>query len=316
MVLAPSGTCRHCQFWELPELLHADDLLVVNDTKVIPARLFARRQPGGGRVELLLAEKTATKEWIVLARPGRQARVGNTLEIAPQLDAQILAKEKGGKYRIRFSQPIEAHLDRIGHTPLPPYIKRPDREDDRTAYQTVYARVEGAIAAPTAGLHFSTDLLEELRGSGVGIASLTLHVGIGTFKPVSSALVHEHQMDSERFHLPEETAAAVARTRLRGGRLVAVGTTVVRTLEAAAREDGGPVEAGSGSTDLFITPGFDFKVVDLLLTNFHLPRSTLLMLVCAFAGRERILAAYREAIETEYRFYSYGDALLVARRKG
>ena len=272
-----------------------------------------RRRVGGGRVELLLVEKIAPTDWVVLAKPGRRARAGTTLELAPGLGAEVLAPAEAGKHRIRFSQPIEPHLDRLGHVPLPPYIKRPDREEDRTAYQTVYAQVEGAIAAPTAGLHFTPELLDEIRSRGVGIASLTLHVGIATFKPVKSGLIHEHRIDHEHYHVPPETAAAVARTRHRGGRIVAVGSTVVRTLKAVAEEHGGVVEPLSGTTDLFITPGFEFRVVDLLLTNFHLPRSTLLMLVCAFAARERILAAYREAIEEGYRFYSYGDAMLVAR---
>jgi S-adenosylmethionine:tRNA ribosyltransferase-isomerase len=202
---------------------------------------------------------------------------------------------------------VEPHLDRLGHIPLPPYIHRPDEASDRDRYQTVFARTPGAIAAPTAGLHFSEGLLEEIAAAGIGIARVTLHVGIGTFKPVSAERVEDHRMDRERYEVGEETAEAIRRTRESGGRIVAVGTTVVRTLESSAGA------AGSGSTELFITPGFRFRVVDVLLTNFHLPRSTLLMLVSAFAGRERVLAAYEEAIREGYRFYSYGDAMLVTR---
>jgi S-adenosylmethionine:tRNA ribosyltransferase-isomerase len=195
--------------------------------------------------------------------------------------------------------------------PLPPYIKREDRPDDRTSYQTVFARTEGAVAAPTAGLHFTRELVDELTPAGIGIAEVTLHVGLGTFKPVSVEQVEQHRMDAEWYELPEPTVAAILETRRRGGRVVAVGTTVVRTLESVARGPSREIGAERGRTDLFITPGYEYRVVDVLLTNFHLPRSTLLMLVCAFGGRERVLAAYREAIETGYRFYSYGDAMLV-----
>ncbi len=210
VVVKAAGSGRHLRIRNLPELLQAGDLLVVNDTKVMPARLYARRRVGGGRVELLLVEKIAPTDWVVLAKPGRRARAGTTLELAPGLGAEVLAPAEAGKHRIRFSQPIEPHLDRLGHVPLPPYIKRPDRKGDRTAYQTVYAQVEGAIAAPTAGLQFTPELLDEIRSRGVGIASLTLHVGIATFKPVKSGLIHEHRIDPEHYHVPPETAAAVA----------------------------------------------------------------------------------------------------------
>jgi S-adenosylmethionine:tRNA ribosyltransferase-isomerase len=217
---------------------------------------------------------------------------------------------------VRFSEPVEPHLDRLGHVPLPPYIKRPDDPADRERYQTVYARQPGAIAAPTAGLHLTEELLDAVRARGAAVAAITLHVGIGTFKPVTAELVHEHRMERERYEIPAAAAEAVFRTRRAGGRVVAVGTTVVRALEGAADAaglDDGTVPAGAGATELYITPGFPFRVVDALLTNFHLPRSTLLMLVAAFAGRERVLAAYREAIEGGYRFYSYGDAMLAER---
>ena len=228
----------------------------------------------------------------------------------------MIAKSDDGRHRVRFSEPIEPHLERIGHVPLPPYIKRADDAADRERYQTVFAHEPGAIAAPTAGLHFTPEILAELRAHGIGVCEVTLHVGIGTFKPVTATLVHEHRMESERWEIGAETASAIASTRAAGGRVVAIGTTVVRTLEsaAAAAPPGGALPAGSGRTELFITPGYAFRVVDVLLTNFHLPRSTLLMLVAAFAGRERVLAAYREAIERGYRFYSYGDAMLLERR--
>lgn len=312
LVLDAEGDERHRRVGDLPALLRPGDLLVINDTRVLPARLFARRRPGGGRVELLLADKIDDRTWDALAKPGRKAKPGTVLELGPDLTAEVVAKERDGRHRIRFSEPVEPHLEDLGHVPLPPYIRRPDADRDRRRYQTVYARNPGAIAAPTAGLHFTDALLDEIRDRGVEIAPVTLHVGLGTFKPVTAELVHEHVMDRERYEISEQTENAVREARRRGGRVVAVGTTVVRTLEGAARDDGS-LPPGPGSTELFITPGYRFRVVDALVTNFHLPRSTLLMLVSAFAGRERVLAAYREAIETGYRFYSYGDAMLVER---
>jgi S-adenosylmethionine:tRNA ribosyltransferase-isomerase len=221
----------------------------------------------------------------------------------------VIEKDPGGRHRLRFAEPVEPHLDRLGHVPLPPYIERADTPEDRERYQTVYADKPGAVAAPTAGLHFSEDLLAQLAAAGIETVRLTLHVGPGTFKPVTVERIEDHRMESERYEIPAATAEAITAARREGRRIVAVGTTVVRTLESAAQE--GELRPGSGRTDLFITPGFHFQVVDLLLTNFHLPRSTLLMLVSAFAGRERILAAYDEAIREGYRFYSYGDAMLV-----
>jgi S-adenosylmethionine:tRNA ribosyltransferase-isomerase len=329
LVLYREGAERHRRIHDLPAILRPGDLVVVNDTRVIPARLFGRRVGasgagggGEGRIELLLVEKRGEREWDALAKPGKRTRPGTVLEFADGLRAEVLEKREDGRHLVRFSEPVEEHLERQGHIPLPPYIKRADDPADRERYQTVFARNPGAIAAPTAGLHFSAELLEDLRKKGVEIATVTLHVGIGTFKPVTAELVHEHRMESERYAVPEETAAAISRARARGGRVVAVGTTVVRTLESAAAlagETRGEVPAGSGSTELFITPGFRFRVVDVLLTNFHLPRSTLLMLVSAFAGLDgtagtaRVLAAYREAVASGYRFYSYGDAMLVER---
>jgi S-adenosylmethionine:tRNA ribosyltransferase-isomerase len=328
LVLDREGEARHRRIHDLPEILRPGDLVVVNDTRVIPARLFGRRASapsaagaegaGEGRIELLLVEKRGEREWDALAKPGKRTRPGMALEFADGLRAEVLEKREDGRHLVRFSEPVEGHLERQGHIPLPPYIKRADDPADRERYQTVFAKNPGAIAAPTAGLHFSEALLEELRKKRIEIAAVTLHVGIGTFKPVTAELVHEHRMESERYEVSQETAAAIAQTRARGGRVVAVGTTVVRTLESAALTGvrPGEVPAGAGATELFITPGFPFQVVDVLLTNFHLPRSTLLMLVSAFAGpegRSRVLAAYREAVASGYRFYSYGDAMLLER---
>lgn len=323
LVLDAEGDERHRRVRDLPALLRPSDLLVVNDTRVLPARLFGRRQPGasigarpaeaargGGRVELLLAERHGEREWDALLKPGRRAPPGTVIELSDELSAEVIARGEDGRFRLRFSAPVEPHLERLGHVPLPPYIHRADEAADRERYQTVYAREPGAIAAPTAGLHFDDALLAALDARGVERAAVTLHVGLGTFKPVTAELVHEHRMDAERYSVPEATADALRRARDERRRVVAVGTTVVRTLESAALAHDGNVPAGAGSTALFIYPGFRFRVVDALLTNFHLPRSTLLMLVSAFAGRERVLAAYREAVEDGYRFYSYGDAML------
>ena len=317
LVVDHTGPERHRRVRDLPALLRAGDMVVLNDTRVIPARLFGRwlGEPGG-EVEILLVEKTGEREWEALGKPGRRLRPGTALAFAEGLGAEVVSREGGGRLRVRFSEEVEPHLERIGHVPLPPYIKRPDEAADRERYQTVFARHPGAIAAPTAGLHLSEEILAGLAAAGVEVAYVTLHVGIGTFKPVTAELVHEHRMDAERYDVPAETASAWERARERGGRVVAVGTTVVRTLEAAAQAGDGEVRAGSGRTDLFITPGFRFQAGDLLLTNFHLPRSTLLMLVSAFLGsRERALANYREAIAEGYRFYSYGDAMLAERRR-
>ncbi len=313
LVLDREGAGRHRRVRDLPALLRPGDLLVVNDTRVIPARLFARRVGGGGRVELLLVERVGAAEWEALAGPGRRARPGTQLELAPGLTAEVVSTAPTGRRLLRFSEPIEPHLERLGHVPLPPYIQRADEPADRERYQTVYARHPGAVAAPTAGLHLSGELLAALAAAGVERAELTLHVGPGTFKPVTNERVDEHRMESERYEIAEPAAAAIRAARARSGRVVAVGTTVVRALEAAASRRG-EVTAASGATDLFITPGFPFRAVDVLLTNFHLPRSTLLLLVAAFAGRERVLAAYTEAVAAGYRFYSYGDAMLAERR--
>jgi S-adenosylmethionine:tRNA ribosyltransferase-isomerase len=312
LALDREGAERHGTIRDLPRLLAPGDLLVLNDTRVFPARLFGRRQGGGSAVEVLLLEKTGDREWEALTRPGRKTRPGARLEFDGGLAAEVVGTDDDGRRRLRFTEPVEGHLDRLGHVPLPPYIQRQDTPADRERYQTVYARHAGSVAAPTAGLHFDDALLTAVRERGVAIATVTLHVGIGTFRPVKAEETAEHRMDRERYTIPADTAAAILEARQRGGRVVAVGTTVVRTLEGRAAE-AGEVTAGAGATELFITPGFRFQAVDALLTNFHLPRSTLLMLVSAFAGRERVLAAYREALGLGYRFFSYGDAMFVGR---
>ncbi|MEM1179797.1 MAG: tRNA preQ1(34) S-adenosylmethionine ribosyltransferase-isomerase QueA [Acidobacteriota bacterium] len=314
-VLDADGEARHRRIDELKSLLRPGDLLVLNDTRVLPARLFGRRA-GGGRSELLLIERVTPTRWRALARPAKRLRPGSTLEIEPLesgLRGDIVGRLDGGQMVVDFKEPLEPHLETVGHVPLPPYIRRHDDAADRERYQTVYARVDGAVAAPTAGLHFTDRLLDELEAAGIERTTLTLHVGLGTFKPVSVDQLSDHRMDEERYVVSPKAAAAIRRTRERGGRVVAVGTTVVRTLESVARADG-TVDAGAGRTRLFITPGFPYRAVDVLLTNFHLPRSTLLMLVSAFGGRDRVLDAYREAVEAGYRFYSYGDAMLLERR--
>lgn len=307
------GAERHGRFRDLPSLLAPGDLVVVNDSRVLPARLFATTE-AGGRVEVLLLEPEGELDWIVLARPARKLRPGRRLALPLGIELECRERLTDGKLRVRLSRPIEDELDEIGHVPLPPYIRRADNAADRERYQTIFARSSGSVAAPTAGLHFSDEVVEELASRGIGLARVTLHVGLGTFRPVSVGDLRQHRMDAERYEIPAETAAAIRATRRAGGRVLAVGTTVVRTLEAAALAAADDTPSGAGRTDLFIVPGFRFRAVDLLLTNFHLPRSTLLMLVAAFVGRDRCLDAYREAIAESYRFYSYGDAMLAERR--
>ena len=310
-----SGAVDHGAFAAVAGLLRAGDLLVVNDTRVIPARLHGVR-PTGGAVEVLLVEPTGQNRWHCLLRASRGPRPGETLTFPHGLDAEVV-EVAGGEATLRFRAAggtVADLLEEVGRMPLPPYIRREAGDgleaDDRRRYQTVYARIPGAVAAPTAGLHFTQALLDRIEQSGVRLGALTLHVGPGTFRPVRVENVEDHKMHSERYELSPALAQAVDETRAAGGRVVAVGTTVVRTLEGCAGT-GGRVVAGAGRCDLFIRPGFRFRVVDAMITNFHLPRSTLLMLVCAFAGREAVLAAYREAIRSEYRFYSYGDAMWI-----
>jgi S-adenosylmethionine:tRNA ribosyltransferase-isomerase len=315
---------EHARVRELDRWLRAGDLLVVNDTRVRNARLVGRRASGGA-VELLLLEaleRPGATLWRALLRPAAKLKPGERIELeGGALAARMEERGEGGEWRLRLEAPgpLEEAIERAGRAPLPPYIRRPRGEDalrerDRAWYQTPFARELGAVAAPTAGLHFTPELLERLERAGVERAAVTLHVGEGTFQPVTAADTREHRMHAERYLLPEATAEAVERCRARGGRVVAVGTTSVRTLETCAA-GGGTVRAAAGETRLFLEPGARFRVVDALLTNFHLPRSTLLMLVSAFAGRERVLRLYREALEQGYRFYSYGDAMLLHGRE-
>ncbi|HOB34832.1 MAG TPA: tRNA preQ1(34) S-adenosylmethionine ribosyltransferase-isomerase QueA [Bacillota bacterium] len=305
-----TGTIEHKYFYHLPELLRAGDLLVLNDTKVLPARLFAAKD-SGGRLELLLLTPGAEETWHCLVKPARRARVGTRLTFAGGLQGEIVAAGEQGQRTVRFSlagAELQKKIEEIGQLPLPPYIRRPLAEPDR--YQTVYAARPGAVAAPTAGLHFTDQVFARLKARGIDRVFLTLHVGLGTFRPVTAETVEEHRMHSEYYQIDAQAAAAVNRARAEGRRVVAVGTTAVRVLETAAGDDG-LVRPGSGWTDIFIYPGYSFKAVDALLTNFHLPRSTLLMLVSAFAGRELVLQAYQEAIARKYRFFSFGDAMLI-----
>jgi S-adenosylmethionine:tRNA ribosyltransferase-isomerase len=315
LVLArASGRIAHHVFSDLPALLAPGDLLVVNRSRVIPARLLGRRARGG-EGEILLVRDRGEGRWEAMVRPGRHLRPGQRLTIDDDLSVVVESEAiaEDGRRRVRLlskRRDVEGALARCGHVPLPPYIRRADEPSDRERYQTVYARERGSVAAPTAGLHFTPSLLARLAERGVGRAELVLHVGPGTFQPVKVSRVEDHRVASEAYSLPPETAAALARARARGGRVVAVGTTSVRALESTAGADG-TVAAGEGETDLVVRPGHRFRAVDVLLTNFHLPRSSLLLLVAAFAGREAVLRAYAEAVRERYRFYSYGDAMLI-----
>ncbi len=305
-----TGTIQHRAFRDLPGLLRENDVLVLNDTKVLPARLVGRRSTGG-RVEVFLLERDPTEAagdvWRCLTKAGKTLHPGARIDFGDGASAVLVARD-GPTWTVRL------HGEAEGRVPLPPYIRRVEGDPrdalDRERYQTVFARKPGAVAAPTAGLHFTQELLDGLRFAGVAVAFVTLHTGSGTFLPIRTEIVEEHRMHAERFDISEETAQAIGRARSLGGRVVAVGTTVVRTLEAQATDDRG-VRAGRGSCDLFIHPGYTFRVVDALVTNFHLPRSSLLLLVCAFGGTERVLAAYRTAVAAGYRFYSYGDAMWI-----
>ncbi|MBX3277730.1 MAG: tRNA preQ1(34) S-adenosylmethionine ribosyltransferase-isomerase QueA [Acidobacteria bacterium] len=314
------GVWRDESFAELPSMLGPDDLVVLNNTRVFPARLVGRRMisgASGAQVEALLIARAedGENEWEVLAKPGRALRIGAEIDFGcGRLRGVVVSAGEEGRRRIRFDCPsdqFERIVDEIGNTPLPPYIRRErTARIDEPRYQTVYARRRGAIAAPTAGLHFTPRVLEELRARGVDTIEITHHVGYATFQPVRVERIEEHRIAAERYEITPEAAETINRRRASGGRLLAVGTTSVRALESAA-EDGGTVRPGSGVTGLFIYPGYRFRVVDALLTNFHLPESSLLMLVAAFGGREPILEAYRHAVAARYRFYSYGDCMLI-----
>jgi S-adenosylmethionine:tRNA ribosyltransferase-isomerase len=305
-----SGSIQHATFWEVGRFLKAGNLLVINETRVIPARLYARKVPGGGRVELLLLRRQDERTWEVLVG-GKGIVVGKRLSVESGPEAEVVATLEGPRRLVRFAQPVEDFFPVAGHVPLPPYIHTPLADPQR--YQTVYARQPGSAAAPTAGLHFTPQLIERLGQAGFNFATVTLHVGLDTFAPVNEADPRQHAIHSEWCQVSTEAAAAVNRTKRAGGRVLAVGTTSVRTLESAARHalPGETVGAFEGPTDLFILPGYTFRVLDAMITNFHLPRSTLIMLVSAFAGRETILSAYEVAMREGYRFYSFGDAMLI-----
>ena len=315
LLLVDDGPLREALVRELPDLLRPGDLLVLNDTRVLPTRFFARR--GGVAVEVTLVQRIDEAAWWALARPGKRLRPGDTVDLAPNLAATVAGKDQEGRVRLDFAHAGEPLLDAIrarGAMPLPPYIRRPRGGDTRDAadYQSVFARRDGAVAAPTASLHLTEGLLARLDEAGIARCFVTLHVGAGTFAPVKAEDTAGHVMHAEWCEVPAATAEAIASARARGGRIVAVGTTSLRTLESRAEPDG-TVLPGAGDTRLFVTPGFRFRVVDLLLTNFHLPRSTLFMLVAAFSGLERIKAAYAHAIAERFRFFSYGDACLLTR---
>lgn len=308
-----SGAIGESLVSSLPEVLRSGDLLVLNDTRVLPARLFGRKE-SGGRVELFLVRRLEGEDerWEALIRSSKPSRAGSRILLPEEVVATVLDSGEGETRLVSISCPADFNtwLERAGQVPLPPYIRRSPRESDRERYQTVFAAAPGAVAAPTAGLHFTPGLLESIRNRGVRTATVTLHVGLGTFMPMRVEDPREHRMHSEWYRLPEETAAAIEECRAEGGRVVAVGTTVTRTLEHAAKS--GALQAGSGETEIFIFPGHEFRVVDALITNFHLPKSTLLMLVSAFAGRENVLHAYAEAVARGFRFYSYGDAMFIS----
>ncbi len=337
------GTWEERTFRDLPSCLEPGSLVVANDTRVFPARLIGRRDPSGGRVECFLLERETDSDWAALVHPGQKLKIGARFVIedperAPgiRIDGEILARRFFGRRLVRLiaqgvglnnahgraperaldqapgrapERALDQAIDALGHMPLPPYIARPDTAADRERYQTVFARDRGSVAAPTAGLHFDAALVDAVRARGVSWATVTLHVGYGTFKPVRTELVEEHTVDGERYVIPEQTAAAIRTTRSAGGRVIAIGTTTTRALESAAMS--GDLTSGPGTADLFIRPGHEFQIVGGLLTNFHLPRSSLLMLVAAFAGRDLTLAAYRHAVSAGFRFYSYGDAMLI-----
>lgn len=305
-------TIEHKHFYDIKQYLRKGDTLVFNDTKVMPARLIGHRAKTGGKVEVFLLKRlTNTNQWEVLVKPGKKAQLGNIIEFSDELACEVVGHtDFGGRIvEFKFDGIFEEILDRLGETPLPPYIH--EKLEDKNRYQTVYAREEGSAAAPTAGLHFTKELLAEIKEMGVNLAFVTLHVGLGTFRPVKVENVLDHHMHSEFYVVEEAEAKKVNDTKAAGGRVICVGTTSCRTVESASTEDG-ILQAKTDWTDIFIYPGYKFKILDALITNFHLPESTLVMLVSALAGRENILAAYNEAIREKYRFFSFGDAMFIA----
>ncbi len=305
-----SGSIKHSTFNKIGEYLRSGDLLVVNETRVIPARLYASKLPGGGKVEILLLRKEDPNSWEVMVG-GKGLKEGRKIRVEDGPSGEVITMLGGPRRLIRFDDPIEEYLPVAGHVPLPPYIKEPLNEPER--YQTIYAREPGSAAAPTAGLHFTQELIGQLETQGVEFVSVTLHVGLDTFAPVTEDDPSHHKIHTEYCQLSAETASVINRTRKKGGRVIAVGTTSVRTIESAAEraEQGEVVGTLNGSTDLYILPGYEFQAIDGLITNFHLPKSSLIMMVSAFYGRERLLTAYELAKELGYRFYSFGDAMLI-----
>lgn len=306
-----TGETAHRHFYDLPDMLRPGDCLVLNDSRVLPARLIGHREPGGGAVEIVLLIDRGDKIWECLVRPGRKVRPGVRLSFGGgELKAEVLTVEEGGNRLVRFEYEgifLEL-LERLGKMPLPPYIKEELQDAER--YQTVYSREIGSAAAPTAGLHFTRELLKQIEAMGVKVCYVTLHVGLGTFRPVKAENITDHEMHSEFCMIPAQTAQVINQTKREGGRVICVGTTSCRTIESWAAEDGTLREC-AGWTNIFIYPGYKFKVLDCLVTNFHLPESTLIMLVSALAGREHVLEAYRQAVEEKYRFFSFGDAMFI-----
>ena len=310
VVRRDSGKIEHKSFTDILDYIGPKDCLVLNNSKVIPARLNGFKASSGSKVEILLVEKKSDNLWKAMVFPGKRARVGELITISDKVKCTVENIDSNTGERILKFEGTNGDLLDYGTTPLPPYITRPPEKIDIEGYQTIYAKKDGSVAAPTAGLHFNKDILDELKSKCGKIAEVTLHVGPGTFRPVRTENVEEHKMESESFTITKRTASIINNTKKNGGKVFVVGTTTVRALEAAAVKKG-KLSKKEGRTDIFIYPPYDFKIVDHLLTNFHLPRTTLLMLVCAFAGRENIMKAYREAVEKKYRFYSYGDCMLI-----
>jgi len=304
------GSIEHGYFYNIIDYLQQGDTLVLNNTRVIPARLFGKKTVTGAVIEILLLKRVEEDIWEALVKPGKKARIDTIIEFSDRLRGKIIqVKEDGNRYiQFQYEGIFEEILDELGTMPLPPYIK--EKLQDQERYQTVYSKVKGSAAAPTAGLHFTEELLSRISEKGINICYVTLHVGLGTFRPVKVNNVEEHKMHSEYYILSQETANIINETKKRGNKVIAVGTTSVRTLETVAQKSF-PLEESSGWTDIFIYPGYEFKVVDRIITNFHLPESTLLMLVSAFATKEMIMSAYKEAVEKKYRFFSFGDAMMI-----
>lgn len=307
-----AGTIEHAHFYDIVNELGPGDVLVMNNSRVIPARIFGTKRGTGAHIEFLLTKDLGGDLWQTMVRPGRRLHPGDIVDFAEGLSAEIIETMEGGTRKVRFHYEgiFMETLSKVGSMPLPPYIRREAGDTDKERYQTVYSKIDGSVAAPTAGLHFTKELLKEIEAKGVKLAYVTLHVGIGTFRPVKAEKVEDHHMHFEEYFIDEETARTINEAKANGGRIISVGTTSTRTLESSADEDG-RVHAGHGNTDIFIFPGYRFKVVDALITNFHLPKSTLMMLISALYDREKILEAYEEAVKERYRFFSYGDAMFI-----